>query len=272
MVLVHASAYPAGAGAGPVEGQLTDLVRALRSEGIDADAQLRRAPPAEAVVDVARSEHAGLIVMASHQRHGFDRWVHGSVTEEVLQHTSTPLLVVPALAVPSSRPNPRVLAPLDGSPAGEAALDLVAGLLSPQRPMHALLLRIVPIGPAIVGWEPALVVPSASSDEIEAEVRDAQAYLLERAEYLSGRGLTARRQVVETMEPIARVIRETAQREQVDAIALGTHGKGGMARLVLGSVSADVLETSPVPVLLARSQAAASSDARALTTPMRLRH
>src|ERR1700730_18732848 len=87
----------------PVEGQLTDLVRALRTEGIDADAQLRRAPPAQAVVDVATSEHADLIVMASHQRHGFDRWLHCSVTEEVLQHTSTPLLVVPALAVPSSR-------------------------------------------------------------------------------------------------------------------------------------------------------------------------
>ena len=100
-----------------------------------------------------------------------------------------------------------------------------------------LLLRIVQIGPAVVGWDPAFVVPPVSSDEIEAEVRDAQAYLVERAEFLRGQGLTARRRVIETMEPIARVIRDTAQREQVDAIALGTHGKGGMARMVLGSVS-----------------------------------
>jgi nucleotide-binding universal stress UspA family protein len=271
MVLVHATAHPAAAGAGPVEGQLTDLVRALRSEGIDADAQLRRAPPAEAVVDVARSEHADLIVMASHQRHGFDRWLHGSVTEEVLQHTSTPLLVVPALAVPSSRRSPRVLAPLDGSPAGEAALDFVIGLSS-ERPIDVLLLRIVPIGPVVVGWDPAFVVPPVSSDEIEAEVRDAQAYLVERAEFLRGQGLTARRRVIETMEPIARVIRDTAQREQVDAIALGTHGKGGMARMVLGSVSEDVLESSPVPVLLARSQAAASRGSQALITSIRLPH
>src|ERR1700738_4924862 len=134
MILVHATAHPGGAGACPVEGQLTDLVRALRTEGIDADAQLRRAPPAQAVVDVATSEHADLIVMASHQRHGFDRWLHGSVTEEVLQSTSTPLLVIPALGVPSRRRSSRVLAPLDGSPAGEAALDFVTGL-SPQRPM-----------------------------------------------------------------------------------------------------------------------------------------
>jgi nucleotide-binding universal stress UspA family protein len=267
MVLVHASAHPRGAASCPVEGQLTDLVRALRTEGIDADAQLRRAPPAQAVVDVATSEHADLIVMASHQRHGFDRWWHGSVTEQVLQSTTTPLLVVPALAVPSSRRSARVLAPLDGSPAGEAALDFVTRL-SPQRPIDVLLLRIVPIGPVVVGWDPAFVLPPVSSDEIEAEVRDAQAYLMERAEFLRGQGLTARRQVIETMEPVARVIRDIAQREQVDAIALGTHGKGDMARLVLGSVSEDVLEHSPVPVLLARSHAAASSGSQPLTTPI----
>src|ERR1700730_5988563 len=71
MILVHASAHSGRAGACPVEAQLKDLVRALRTEGIAADAQLRRAPPARAIVDVARSEHADLIVMASHQRHGF---------------------------------------------------------------------------------------------------------------------------------------------------------------------------------------------------------
>jgi nucleotide-binding universal stress UspA family protein len=50
----------------------------------------------------------------------------------------------------------------------------------------------------------------------------------------------------------------------VDAIALGTHGKGRMARLVLGSVSEDVLEHSAVPVLLVHPQAAESSASRSL--------
>src|SRR5438445_9273715 len=89
---------------------------------------LRAEPPARAIVGVARAEHADLIVMASHQRHGFNRWLHGSVTEDVLQNTSTPLLVVPAKSVQSSGRTLRVLVPLDGSPAGEAALDFpVAG-------------------------------------------------------------------------------------------------------------------------------------------------
>jgi len=270
MVLVHAPAHAGPAGARTVEGRLSDLVAALRGEGIDADAQLRHGPPAEAVVDVARSEHADLIVMASHQRHGFDRWLHGSVTEEVLQNTSTPLLVVPALAAPSTRPKPRILVPLDGSPAGEAALEFVVELSS-LRPIDVLLVRIVAIGPLMVGWDPAFVVPPVSADEIEAEVRDARVYLAHIADVLSAQGLTAPRQVIETVEPIAKVILDTARRERVDAIALGTHGKGGVQRLVLGSVSEDVLEHSPVPVVLARPRAAASSDSRALTTPVRLR-
>src|SRR5438132_3878028 len=154
MVLVHATVHSGSAGGCSVEGQLTQLVSALRREGIDAGAVLRAEPPARAIVGVARAEHADLIVMASHQRHGFNRWLHGSVTEEVLQNTSTPLLVVPSQAVPSSHRTLRVLVPLDGSPAGEAALDFLIGRSS-TRPMEVLLLRIVSVGPLLVGWDAA---------------------------------------------------------------------------------------------------------------------
>src|SRR5438552_9397867 len=115
-------------------------------------------PPARAIVGVARAEHADLIVMASHQRHGFNRWLHGSVTEDVLQNTSTPLLVVPAKSVQSSGRTLRVLVPLDGSPAGEAALDFLSGRSS-TRPMELVLPRIVAVGPVFVGWDSAVIVP-----------------------------------------------------------------------------------------------------------------
>jgi nucleotide-binding universal stress UspA family protein len=265
MVLVHATVHSGRAGECSVEGQLTQLVSALRREGIDAGAVLRAEPPARAIVGVARAEHADLIVMASHQRHGFNRWLHGSVTEEVLQNTSTPLLVVPSQAVPSSQRTQRVLVPLDGSPAGEAALDYLSGW-SPVRPLELVLLRVAPIPQMIIGWDPALVVPPLDANEIEAEVRQAQAYLARRAKFLSVERLPVRCQVIQATEPVATVIRDVAQREQVDAIALGTHGKGGMARLVLGSVSEDVLEHSPVPVLLVHPQAAESSASRSLAT------
>ena len=265
MVLVHATVHSGRAGACSVEGQLSQLVSALRSEGINADAMLRAEPPARALVGVARAEHADLIVMASHQRHGLNRWLHGSVTEDVLQNTSTPLLVVPAKAVQSSGRTLRVLVPLDGSPAGEAALDFLSGRSS-ARPMEVLLLRIVAVGPWFVGWDSAVVVPPMDENDVEAEAQSARTYLAQHAEGLSAEGLRVQRQVIETAEPIARGILDIAQREEVDAIALGTHGKGGLARVVLGSVSEEVLEHSPVPVLLVHSQATSSSASRALIT------
>src|SRR5207244_2774785 len=142
MVLVHATVHSGRAGGCSVEGQLNQLVSALRSEGINADAVLRAEPPAQAIVGVARTEHADLIVMASHQRHGFNRWLHGSVTEEVLQNSSTPLLVVPAHAIQSSRRTTRVLVPLDGSSAGDAALDFLRARLS-TLPLEVVRLRQV---------------------------------------------------------------------------------------------------------------------------------
>jgi nucleotide-binding universal stress UspA family protein len=258
VILVHATKHSGRPGSCSVDGRLTEVVRALRSEGIAAEAQLRSAPPAQAIVDIARAEHADLIVMASHQRHGVDRWLHGSVTEEVLENTLTPLLVVPAQAVPPDQRTRRILVPLDGSLSGEAAVDFLSGLSS-KRPLDVLFLRIVPVGPVVVGWGAGVVVPSLDAAEMEAEVRVAEAYLAQRADDLSAAGVRVRRQVIETAEPIARVILESAEREQVDIIAIGTHGKGDMARLVLGSVSEDVLEHSLVPVLLVRPRAAAAA-------------
>jgi nucleotide-binding universal stress UspA family protein len=227
-------------------------VRALREAGIDATAEVRAAPPAQAIVDVAREYNADLIVMASHQRHGVDRWLHGSVTEEVLVHASNPLLVVPNQTGRSTTQAMRVLVPLDGSAAGEAALDFIRDWAL-RRPVEVLLLRVVAVPQLGVAWNPTLLVPPLTGEQMEEEVRDAQLYLAKHAARLSEQGVHARREVIETAGSVARVILETAQREQVDSIALGTHGKHGVERLVLGSISEEVLEHALAPVLLVRS-------------------
>src|SRR5258708_25148767 len=98
VILVHATKHSGRPGLCSVHGRLTEVVRALRSEGIAAEAQLRSAPPAQAIVDVARAEHADLILMASHQRHGVVLSLHCSVTEDVLRNTSTRLLVIASQA------------------------------------------------------------------------------------------------------------------------------------------------------------------------------
>jgi nucleotide-binding universal stress UspA family protein len=258
VVLVHATVRDDQHAPVPLDLQLRELVRSLGEEGINADAVVRTASPAQAIADVASERNADLIVMASHQRYGLNRWLNGSVTEDVLLKTSAPLLVVPAGGEPASGSSVRVLVPLDGSAVGEAPLDFLRARAT--RPMEVILVRVVSLRPVVVGLEPAVAAQALSGAELEAEVREAGEYLAQRAETLSGARISARYRVVEATEPIARVILETAKREHVDVIALGTHAKAGVSRLVLGSVSEEILEHSPIPVLLVRQKRAAGTE------------
>jgi Universal stress protein family len=152
---VHASGSGQGHAPVPLELELRALVRTLAEEGIDADAVVRAAEPAQAIVDVVAERDADLIVMASHQRHGLDRWLNGSVTEQVLSLSRTPLLVVPAGTTNTTPPVQRILIPLDGTPVGEAPLDFLRERAT-TRPIDVLLVRIVSDAPIVVGVGPGL--------------------------------------------------------------------------------------------------------------------
>jgi nucleotide-binding universal stress UspA family protein len=257
-VLVHASDPHHPRVKDPLESGLAEVVRQMRADGFEAEAIVRAALPAQAIVDVAWEQNADLVVMASHQRHGVNRWLNGSITEEVLARTSVPLLVVPARCEPPRTPAVRVLVPLDGTAVGATAVEFMRGW-GTSRSRELVLLRVVSLGPIVVGMAPAVTAESLSPEDIAAEVSAADAYLAGLVATIGDGGLSARHLVVETTDRVAQVILETARRERVDTIVLGTHGKSGMSRLVLGSVSEEVLERSPVPVLLVHQRAAVRS-------------
>lgn len=253
LVLVHATRQPAATSMARVAGgnDLAALARELRKEAIEGEAITSQAAPASAIVTIARERRADLIVMASHQRRGLDHWLHGSVTEQVLAHALVPLLVVPAQGapVPAPRQRVRILVPLDGSPLGDAVLNFLTEAATGW-PLEILLLQVVRLA-GNVGFAAACgLMPLVPVDVIEATRNQAHSYMAERVRVLQACGVSAQAQVIETVEPVASLILATAEREGVDAIALGTHGKGGLTRFALGSVSEDVLEHAPIPVLL----------------------
>jgi nucleotide-binding universal stress UspA family protein len=86
---------------------------------------------------------------------------------------------------------------------------------------------------------------------LEAELQEAREYLARLADSIVDSTIVVRHQVIEAADRAARVILEAAAHEHADLIALGTHAKTGMSRLVLGSVSEEILESSAIPVLLA---------------------
>ncbi len=146
-------------------------------------------------------------------------------------------------------PRRRILVPLDGSPTGEAALDFLRGR-STNGPIELLLLRVVVLKPFMVGADPTFSVEALTPAELNAEVQEARAYLTRLTDTVHDSSVVVRSQVVEAADAVANVILETAAHGHADLIALGTHAKTGVSRLVLGSVSEEILERSPIPVLL----------------------
>jgi nucleotide-binding universal stress UspA family protein len=111
-------------------------------------------------------------------------------------------------------------------------------------------MRVVSQIPVMVGVDATFSVQALSPSELEAELEEARAYTARLGDSIADSSVVVRHQVIETADSVARVILKAAAHEHADLIALGTHAKTGVSRLVLGSVSEEVLESSPIPVLL----------------------
>ena len=139
----------------------------------------------------------------------------------------------------------RALVPLDGSPTAEAIIPFILEIAGPLD-MAVRLVRVVePIAPMVVeGASPVIV------DDPVARERDAEEYLAPIAAELRGRGVEAAWEV--RRGAAAASILAAAQSSGVDLIAMSTHGRSGLGRLLFGSVAEQVLRHADVPVFLMR--------------------
>jgi len=138
----------------------------------------------------------------------------------------------------------RILVPLDGSALSEAIVP-AAEVLARDYGAGLLLLRVVPTRTA----------PGSGVLEPDARAGRAEAYLGRIAEDLQRRGVSqVRRSVWYWSGQVDRAIAEAALQNRVDLIAMTTHGRGGLSRLLLGSVAESVVRRAPAPVLLVRGQ------------------
>jgi nucleotide-binding universal stress UspA family protein len=136
-----------------------------------------------------------------------------------------------------------VLVALDGSTAGEAVLRLLMEIAGPLD-MTILLLHVLePITPSVTDT-------GVVFDDLEARRREAEEYLAPIAAALRSQGVDtawAIRHGRATDEILA-----AAQENSADLIAMATHGRTGLGRLLFGSVAEAVLRRAPVPVFMIR--------------------
>jgi nucleotide-binding universal stress UspA family protein len=188
--------------------------------------------PAVNILERATPAPHTLIVMATHGRSGPARWLLGSVAEKVVRASYAPVFLVPALVMPPGRLS-RILVPLDGSELAES-----------------ILLPVAQLGRRLAA-EAVLFQTYGSRDGGSAGMADAvRTYLTRMEELLEDQGITAT-VVARAGEAAEEVIRYAGE-EPIDLIAMATHGRSGIQRWALGSVSDKVLHHTPVPVLLYR--------------------
>lgn len=140
----------------------------------------------------------------------------------------------------------RALVPLDGSPVAEAIIPFILDIAGPLD-MEVDLLRVVePLAPMVIEGSRHVEV-----EDIEARRTDAEEYLAPIAVELRNKGVKVESRVRRgnPAEEIVAAARETG----ADLIAMSTHGRGGLGRLVFGSVAQAVLRHVDMPVFLMRA-------------------
>jgi nucleotide-binding universal stress UspA family protein len=144
----------------------------------------------------------------------------------------------------------RVLIPLDGSEVAEAILPFAEKVAGPLDAEVVLLRVVEPVAPG-EAMAPAGVMPPDTLSLREAEARE---YLAALAGRLTGKGLRVQT-AVRVGFPATEIVGVAAARA-CDLIAMSTHGRTGVRRVLFGSVAESVLRTAAVPVLMVRMTAA----------------
>lgn len=140
----------------------------------------------------------------------------------------------------------RALVPLDGSSVAEAIIPFIVDIAGPLD-MEVVLLRIVePIAPVVIEGSRHVEV-----EDVEARRTDAEEYLAPIAVELRNKAVRVESRVRRgnPTEEIVAAAREIG----ADLIAMSTHGRGGLGRLVFGSVAQGVLRHVDIPVFLMRA-------------------
>lgn len=141
---------------------------------------------------------------------------------------------------------PTILIPLDGSTLAEQSLHHIQHVAAPAA--QVTLIQVVHSPTPIVAPEMAVPLPTGGLEEVRDEV---MAYLRSEAEGLAAGQVQVNIDAIES-DDVAAAIVGYAKDHGCDLIIISTHGRGGLSRLVFGSVAENVVRHAPCPVLVMR--------------------
>ena len=221
---------------------------------VKATTRCGRGSAAETIIETAAADKNSLIVMATHGRSGLNRFLLGSVAEKVLRASVNPLVLVKAtepIVTEGEAPLTSIVVPLDGSDVAEGVLPTVTELAR-ALDLEVFLIRAyaIPYGAYSAGegfYDPVhleaflTMLKQETFDYLERKVAELQRKGLTKVSYVAKEGLSA--------DEIIKFARETP----ANLVAMSSHGRSGIKRWVLGSVTETVVRHSGDPVLVLRA-------------------
>jgi len=257
----HMAAEKAGFLSTLIEDGIRNSENYLRSAantfaGANVKCTVEKGCAEESIVEHAAKDQNTLITMATHGRSGMNRFLLGSVAEKVLRSSKNPLLLIRAVEEAKAEGEAAVksvIVPLDGSDLAESVLP-PALELAKSLGAEIVLFRAynIPYGAYSTGdgfYDPV------NLDALLASVKDeATEYLARKTDELKRSGMANVSFVAKegfSADEIIAFARETKD----GMIAMCTHGRSGVKRFVLGSVTESVARHSADPVLVLRGAA-----------------
>ena len=198
--------------------------------------------------------HPDLIVMSTHGRGPLCRAWIGSVADWLIRHVATPIILVRPAETGEIDPAKaeqirHVVVPLDGSELAEQSLEWAKRIV---RAVNASCTLVQVTHQSFTAWSPHLRRRApAVSDYTQVGSSASHDYLSSVAGRLQEEGVKADT-VVDGGVPAAVGVLKCAEQRSADLIVIASHGRGGLRRLVLGSVADKIVRASEVPVLVVR--------------------
>lgn len=212
----------------------------------------QRGVPEEVIIERAATDKNALIAMATHGRSGVNRWLLGSVTEKVLRGASNPLLLVRAAEEAKTEGESAlksIVVPLDGSTLAETVLPSVVDI-SKNLGLEIILFRAYNVPYNVYAGDG--YYPMDLDELIEGIREEASEYLEKKVEELKKQGA----------EKVSCVVKQGLSADEIisfgkktpdNLIAMCSHGRSGVKRWVLGSVTETVVRHGSDPVLVIRA-------------------
>jgi nucleotide-binding universal stress UspA family protein len=224
--------------ADPFRRALEVAKETAQSEGVAISTALEQGEPHEKIVEAAEEYDCDLIAMGVRGHNPAEEILMGSMTERVIGYSHTDVLVIPA---GSNLGLDRMLVATDGSEAGAKATQLA---FSFQRSYGSCLdiLTVADVPSHLYG-----IAPEAAEEMIAKARQD----LGEARTRSQTEGVTAEFLLLEGNP--AQTITKVARDRDAHLILMGSHGRAGLKRLLMGSVTARVIGSAPCPVLVART-------------------